>query len=236
MRSLFRMFFLFSVLVAVALLSAITTIRLSIHSGVEVLPNFVGLSVDQATHSADPMGLEVTVEDRLFNPDVPAGKIISQLPVAGTHIKPGQHVHVLVSLGAPQFTVPSVVGSTLRAARIMAIQRGLSIGDLAAVHWAGGVGDEVVGQDPSPSATELHSPAINFLVSLGDAPSAYVCPNFAGRSLSDVRALLDKAGFQLIQNNSVPTPGAPKDTVISQTPPPGSRITSETVFNFQVAE
>ncbi|PYV20179.1 MAG: hypothetical protein DMG24_23580, partial [Acidobacteria bacterium] len=40
--TLFRLFLLFTVLVAVALISAITTIRLTIHSGQETMPDLVG--------------------------------------------------------------------------------------------------------------------------------------------------------------------------------------------------
>src|SRR5690349_17608223 len=99
-RAIFRLFALFAVLLAVALLSAITTIRLTIHSGEEKTPNLVGVPLGNAQRSAGALGLGVKVEDHLFNPKYVENHIISQVPAPGSSIKAGQEVHVIVSLGA----------------------------------------------------------------------------------------------------------------------------------------
>src|SRR5437870_5114516 len=123
--SLFRLFLLFTVLVAVALISAITTIRLTIHGHQETMPNLVGRPMDAAQRVASGLGLEIKVEGRLFDAKYPPDQIVSQVPPPDTRIKVGQHVHVLVSLGrrrsrfrtwwdrarAPRKSRPSSVGS-----------------------------------------------------------------------------------------------------------------------------
>ncbi len=234
--TLFRIFLLFTVLVAVALISFITTVRFTIQGHQETAPNFVGMTVEKAQQTAGALGLELKVEDKLFSTQYPANQIVSQMPPQGTGIKMGQHIHVLVSLGKPQVTVPNVVGTTVRAAQITAIQRGLTVGDVAAVHWSGTEADQVVGQDPRPEAADVRTPSVNLLVSLGVAPPAFLCPSFIGRPLVEARGNLEKAGFKIAKVTSIPTGTAAKGVIISQSPPPGSKIGSDAVFDFQVTE
>ena len=47
-RTLFRLFLLLTFLVAVALISAITTIRLTIHGRQQTMPNLVGVALASA--------------------------------------------------------------------------------------------------------------------------------------------------------------------------------------------
>jgi eukaryotic-like serine/threonine-protein kinase len=235
-RTLFRLFFLAAVLMTVAVISAITTIRLTIHGRQETLPNLVGMPLDQAQNTVHGLGLDLDVEDRLYSDKVPANAVFSQMPAAGTSIKPLQHVHVLLSLGAQKVSVPDLVGRSLRAARITAVERGLTIGDVAALYWAQDQPNQVVAQDPPPATTDLQSPAVNFLVSLGPTPVAYLCPNFQGKPVGVVRAELEQAGFQGIKVSPVQDPGIQPGNIVQQLPLPGSRVTPDTVFEFQVSQ
>jgi len=235
-RTVFRLLFLLAVLITVAVVSAITTIRLTVHGRQETLPNLVGLPVAQAQKVVDGFGLHLKVEDKLYSTTVSAGGIVSQMPTGGTRVKPLQDVHVLVSLGAPQVSVPDAIGSSLRAARITAIQRGLTIGDVAALYWPQSQPNDVVAQYPPPSASDLQSPAVDFLVSLGQTPPSYLCPSFQGKPLAIVQAELQQAGFENPQVTRVPSSGAARGAILSQQPLPGSKVTPDTVFTFQVAE
>jgi len=235
LRSLFRLFLLFAVLVAVALLSAITTIRVTIHGRQISMPNLVGLSFEAAQRLTSGLGLELKVEDRLYSLKYGPNQIAEQMPSPGTRLKMGQHVHVLVSLGPPQVAVPNLVGASERAARITASQRGLTVGDVAIVPWAGDP-DEVLAQDPPPATKEVRTPTVNLLVSGGETLPAFLCPRFIGQPVAEARRVLEKNGFKVGQVTPVVSEGAPKGIVISQTPPAGSKIGLDAVFTFQVSQ
>jgi serine/threonine-protein kinase len=235
-RSLFRLFLLSTVLGTVALLSAITTIRLTIRGHQETMPNMVGLSFDYAQRMASGLGLEMKVEDRLFSTQFPPHAIVSQMPPPGTRIKIGQHVHVVVSLGPPQVVIPNFVGTSVRAARITAIQRNLTLGDVVGIHWPSAAPDQVVAQDPPPESAELRSPAVDILVSVGEAPKAYLCPRLVGQPVAEVRRSLEKAGFKVADVTSITTESGPRGIILTQSPAPGSKIGSDTVFSFQVSQ
>ena len=79
-RSIFRLFLLLTVLVTAALVSALMTIRLTIRGHQETMPNMVGLSFDYAQRMATGLGLEMKVEDKLFNTQYPPQAIVSQMP------------------------------------------------------------------------------------------------------------------------------------------------------------
>src|ERR1051326_8635074 len=67
--------------------------------------------------------LGLKIEDRLFNAKYAENRIVSQAPGAGDSTKAGQDLHVLVSLGTPRVTVPTLVGVSVRAAQVTANQR-----------------------------------------------------------------------------------------------------------------
>jgi len=234
-RTLFRLFLLFTVLVAVAMISAITTIRLSIRGRQETMPQLVGAPVDAAQRVTSELGMVLKIEDKVFSSKYTLNQIVSQQPAPGTRIKVGQHVHVLVSLGPPRVAVPNLVGSSLRAAQISAIQRGLSVGNIAVLPWRGAGADQVVAQDPLAAAPDVHSPVVNLMVSLGEPQPAYLCPNFVGQRLATVERELEKAHLKVGEVTPIPTDVAPKGSILFQSPPPGSKIGTDAVFAFQVA-
>jgi eukaryotic-like serine/threonine-protein kinase len=235
-RKVFRLIFLAAVLMTVAVVSAITTIRLTIHGRQETLPSLVGMPVEQARNTVRTLGLGLDVEDRLYSDKIAADAVVSQMPAPGTSIKPRQNVHVLLSLGPQKVSVPDLMGRTLRAARITAVERGLTIGDVAALYWPQDQPYHVVAQDPPPATTDLQSPAVNFLVSLGPTPVAYLCPNFQNKPVGLARSELQQAGFQNIKVTQAQAPGAVQGNILQQLPLPGSKVTPDTVFEFQVAQ
>jgi beta-lactam-binding protein with PASTA domain len=109
------------------------------------------------------------------------------------------------------------------------------VGDVAAIHWAGAKADQVLAQDPPPAQAEVHSPTLNILVSLGDPPPAYMCPSFVGRTLSDASRILAQSNFKIGQIAPVPTTVVPSGTILAQSPSPGSKISADSSFTFQVA-
>ncbi len=235
LRSVFRLFLLFTVLVAVALVSAITTIRLTIRGRQESMPKLVGASLESAQRTTAALGLELKIEDKIYSTQYPVNAIAQQMPPPGTPLKMGQHVHVLVSLGPPQLAVPNLIGDSLRAARITVIERGLTVGDVAVLPWPGDA-DQVVAQDPPPATTEVRTPTVNMLISGGEEPPAYLCPGFVGQPMTDVRRTIEKNGFKVGEVTPVATNGGSQGIVLTQTPPAGSKIGQDTVFTFQVTQ
>jgi serine/threonine-protein kinase len=193
------------------------------------------MSFESAQRITSGLGLELKVEDKIYSTQYAANEIAQQMPPPGTPLKIGQHVHVLVSLGPPQLTVPNLVGASVRAARITAIQRGLTVGDVAVLPWPGDA-DQVVGQDPPPATTAVRTPTVNLLISGGAEPPAYLCPRFIGQPIAEVRRALEKNGFKVGEVTPVATNGGSQGIILTQFPPFGSKIGADAVFSFQVTQ
>ena len=99
MKSFFRTVLLGLVLLVVALVSALTAMRFAIHGREVALPDFVGKTPAEARRIAEDSGLQVEVERQYYSPSVAEGRILSQLPLAGTLVRRGWQVRVAESLG-----------------------------------------------------------------------------------------------------------------------------------------
>ncbi len=125
MKSFFRLILLALVLLVVALVSALTAMRLAIHGHEVAVPDLVGQSPAAARMIAEQSGLEITVERQYYSSTVPEGKILSQLPPAGNQVRRGWQVRVAESLGPQRVEIPNVTGQSQRIANINIRRRGL---------------------------------------------------------------------------------------------------------------
>lgn len=73
------------------------------------VPGVTGKTQEQAMSLLQTAGFQVSADEK-YSDDVEAGVVISQSPGKGTKLQPGQTVTIVVSLGPPQFPVPSFVG------------------------------------------------------------------------------------------------------------------------------
>ena len=132
MKSFFRLVLLALFLLVVALVSALTAMRLAIHGHEVAVPGLgTGKSPAAARMIAEQNGLELTVERQYYSPTVPEGKILSQLPPAGSRVRRGWEVRVAESLGPQRVAIPNVIGQSERAANINIRRRGLDVGAIA---------------------------------------------------------------------------------------------------------
>ena len=228
MKTFFRLLSLAMVLLMVAMLSAITTMRLAIHGREVAVPNFIGMMPADAQRFALKNGLTFSVERRFYSSQVAFGQVMSQVPDPGTLVRRGWQV---------------------RAAEINIRERGLEMGAEAVVNLPSPTPGLVIAQDPPANAREISAPRVSILIATPAGPSAFVMPNFIGQPLALVRADIEKAGLQVgnltvppsssgaaqAPGAAAPAPSAPTATIIvGQTPAPGQKVVAGTVVNFEV--
>src|SRR5438034_727371 len=123
MKSFFRFALLALMLLVVALLSALTAMRLAIHGREVVVPDLVGKTPVEARKIAEQSGLQMDVERQYYSANVPAGNVLSQPPPPGTHVRRGWRIRVAVSVLTPRVAITNVLGQVARAAEINIEQR-----------------------------------------------------------------------------------------------------------------
>lgn len=237
------------VLPMVAMVSAVATMRLAIHGREVSVPNFVGMMPADAQRLALQNGLTFSVERRFYSAQVASGRVMSQVPDAGTLVRRGWQVRAAESLGSQQVAIPDVVGQSGRAAEINIRERGLEMGIQASAHLASPTPGLVIAQDPPANAREISAPRVSVLIGAPPEPAAFVMPNFIGQPLALVSADIEKAGLHL-GNLTVRQPNTPESTgseaappsttagaatiIVGQDPAPGQKVAAGTVVNFAV--
>jgi beta-lactam-binding protein with PASTA domain len=251
MRQFFRMLLLALVLMTVALISALTAMHLAIHGREVAIPKLVGMSPFEAERAGAASGLLVLVERQFYSPDIPEGKIMTQMPPPGTKVRRGWSIRVAQSLGPQRVTIPDVTGGSERIAELNIRRRGLSLGSVAHVSLPDAPLDQVISQSPPPNASGVSAPKINLLVSDGAEPPTYVMPNLTGQPLGSAMLALQDAGVKAgkISVLRPPLPGEPQSApvapsavseasaasmIVTQTPAPGQKITAGSAVNFEV--
>lgn len=249
MRQFFRILLLTLVLMTVALVSALTAMRLAIHGREVMVPKVVGISPLEAERLGAALGLQVVVEREFYSADVPEGKIMTQMPAPGAKVRRGWSIRVARSLGPQRVAIPDVTGQSERAAELNIRRRGLALGSVAQVSLPDAVQDQVVSQNPPANANGIAAPKINLLLSAGPVPATYVMPNLTGQPLGSATLALQDAGMRVGKVSVIPAPIAgdqpqtapvvpsepnPASMIVTQTPAPGQKIAAGTTVNFEV--
>ncbi|MGA7842463.1 MAG: PASTA domain-containing protein, partial [Candidatus Acidiferrales bacterium] len=180
-------------------------------------------------------GVEFKVEDRLFNP-LPADTVVRQTPPPGMKVKIGQYAHVIISLGPKKATIPVLTDHSLRAARIELLRSGMQVGEISQAYVPGTENDAVLQQDPVPGTSDVTSPHVDLLVSLGARPPAYVMPELVGYTLAEAESKFAGSGLKVTKLTFAAVPGGLHGTVVGQTPSRGARIDANSTIELQLAE
>lgn len=261
MRKLLRYSLMALLLLVVALVSALTTMRLAIQVREVKVPDLRNKTPAEAKRLADLDGLSAQVDSNYYSATVPEGRVLSQTPLAGTLVRRDWQVRLAVSLGPQRVTIPQVVGKSDRAAAISIAERGLQLSSTDNVPLPGAEDGQVIAQDPPANANDVSAPKISLLVARSPLPQAFVMPSFIGQPLGSVTSTLQSAGFivgkvTVAPPISVSTPGnptaapqvlppaapvppiqaapSPASIVISQEPAPGQKVLSGAAINFVV--
>jgi len=255
MKSAIRFALMGLILVIVAMVSALTAMRFAIHGQEVAVPPLVGLAPAEAEKAVGGLGLQISIERQYYSPQIPEGRIMSQLPLPGTKVRRGWQVRVAQSLGRTRVAIPDVTGQSEHAAELNIRRRGLDVASMAVVESPGIPADQVLAQSPSANATQVLAPKISLLVTVTAAPPAFVMPSFVGQPLGTVSRTLQDEGFRLgnvsvapplvapTDDTTTPPPAVsvappaqptPASIIVSQAPAAGQKVLAGTAVSFEV--
>jgi beta-lactam-binding protein with PASTA domain len=190
-------------MIVVMLFAAAITVRIALHGHEVTIPDFAGMSVGEASTAALKASVDLNIENHFYSTTVPAGRILSQAPAAGSRVRHGWQVRVTESLGPQQVTIPDVVGQPLREASMNIRRLSLDLGTLAHID-APGDPEMTLAQTPPPNAG-VDQPRVNLLLSSSaSASTAFVLPSFVGMSYSAANRLASTLGLRVALLGDVP--------------------------------
>lgn len=215
------------VVIAGAVVVAInfTVLPRIVHRNTVVLtPDVRGMTVDGAQLVLRAENLTV-VEDRLrAHPTVPIGMILEQTPTAGSPIRSGRRVSVVLSSGPPAGAVPDLTGLSFRQAEITLQRENFRLGRVSRIVQDDVTNETVVYQNP-PAPRHLRKGRTIDVVVAEPAPPRLLCvPDLRGLAVYLARQKVTEAGCVLAPIVYERTDQSAPNLVLRQTPAPGHRI------------
>ena len=243
MKRYFRIALTVMAMLAVMLVSAAITLRIALHGHEVTIPDFAGLSVAEASGAALKTGVDLNIENKFYSTTVPAGRILSQAPAAGSRVRHGWQVRVTESLGPQQVTIPDVVGEPVQQASMNIRKMQLDLGTLAHID-APGDPEMTLAQTPPPNAG-VDQPRVNLLLSSStNASTAFVMPSFVGMSFGAANRAAIALGLRVVVTGDVPAvpaagmpmlPAVPSGMVTAQSPEWGYKGSKGDVLRLTLA-
>lgn len=172
------------------------------NSRVVVTPDVTGLPLDIAERAFEVSSLTATVTGTRVSVDVPEGAVISQDPPAGSEVRRGSEVRLVLSAGPQSFALPDVLGIQVEEARAQLVSRGLVVNVIGvSAEASAGV---VVEMFPSPGTS----------VNTGDVVRLSVPGGSEG---GDLMLPYDLAGVTVVLDPSPPQPTDAGDPALDVT-------------------
>ena len=199
-----------------------------------VVPDLTGQEVLAALEQLTSLDLDTRVAGSQFSDTLPPHHVIHHLPPAGTEIKAGRAVRLVISKGPQLITVPAVIGLTLEGARSVLRQKGMCPGHTAEVYDRKHPPGQIKAQRPAARAKVARGDCVDLLVSRGPRPQYRAMPALVGRNISEVSKKIQAANLRIGSLTHRWDPARPPDTVMVQYPPAGMRVTVSTAVDLML--
>lgn len=215
-------------------LSAWFVLWVGLRSAAVRVPDVRGMDTARAFAVLQDAGLLASLQDDVFDEQVPVGRVARQRPGAGLEVKRGAVVRLHRSQGGEVRRVSNLVGLPPMLAATELEGDGLRTGRQCQIE---GQVDAAVVVAHSPAAGALVAPgaAVDLLVNVVPRRSRYVMPDFVGSEEAVASRVVRALGFRLAALQPVRYPGVAPGLVLRQDPPAGGPVAEAEVVALWVS-
>ncbi|MEU6481623.1 Stk1 family PASTA domain-containing Ser/Thr kinase [Streptomyces sp. NPDC047017] len=197
------------------------------------VPNFVGQTKQDASVSADNVGLKAAFTQKECE-DQPKGHVCSQDPAPKSDLKKGETVTLVVSKGAPKVQVPGVVGLSLDDAKAKLEGSDYQFKVETQTRESPEDPNSVLEQNPTTGSQVEKGSTVTLIVA--KAPDKATVPDVTGKSCDDAKAQM-QAGNLTGNCTEVPVTDPSQDGKVVQTvPSAGSQVDKGSQVTVQVGK
>ena len=183
------------------------------------VPNVVGKQLSVATRLLEERHLRVSSSE-VTNSDVPAGQVISQSPEPGETVKEQRMVHLVVSKGAGDITIPDLQGMSFEQAREKLKALGLSIGKISYTSDTSKDDGVVISQGLQAGGKASKGATVDITINQTKSTMVEI-PNVVGMTIKEAKEALGNLGLSISKIS-----GSNEDTAVvsAVSPAPGSSV------------
>jgi serine/threonine-protein kinase len=216
-------------------LSAIIFSQIILKGETVSVPDLTGKGLAEAKGLLEKKDLSLSQRGSEFNDQWPKGRIVRQVPAAGSKIRVTKVIQVFISSGSEKVAVPALEGRSLEAALPLLKDSGLFKGKLTQIHTPRFPAGKILAQRPQAEEAAERNSAIGLLVSQGDREERYVMPDLIGKNAATVIDQLKALDFMIGDSRSTYYPGLGKGIIIKQSPPNGYKIQKRNLITLEVS-
>ncbi|PCI38742.1 MAG: hypothetical protein COB53_04370 [Elusimicrobia bacterium] len=208
----------------------------AIHSRpVQIVPDLKGRSISGVLDMLAPLKLSLVKNGSEFNSSVPIGSILRQRPPAGTKVREGKAIRVVLSQGGETVFAPAIAGLPLRNAEMMLRQNQLILGEVTespSLRLERGL---ILSQDPQAEESVERNSLVNVVVSRGKPPEGILLmPDFQRKNLAEASQWATSNGVPLTIDKDANSL-FPYGTILAQDPQADSHVGDDTQVKFVIS-
>jgi len=186
---------------------------------IQIVPDLKSKSISGALDALAPLNLALAKEGSEFNGAVPIGSILRQRPPAGTKVREGKTIKVVVSQGGETVFTPSASGLPLRNAEMLLRQSQLVLGEVTESYSLRLEKGLVLSQDPAAESSVERNSMVNVVVSGGPPPGDIVLmPDFLHKNVAEASQWASQNNVAIVITKD-PNSLFPNGTILKQEPP-----------------
>ncbi|MEU4452293.1 Stk1 family PASTA domain-containing Ser/Thr kinase [Nocardioides sp. NPDC023903] len=172
-----------------------STVEISVSRGIEEysVPKVKGMVADDAQDEIRDLGLGIGDPIEKFNDNVPEGHVINSQPRAGTLVRPGKAIVLVISKGPAPVDIVDWTGRSAERAKKSLEADGLKV-EITEEENKDAQPGTVLSQSPN-SGTLPKGETVTLVVAKG--PAAVAVPNVVGSSKDTAKQTLEAAGFKV---------------------------------------
>jgi len=207
-----------------------------VRSGGTEVPDLVGLPVENLEELAAEAGVEYRSRPNSARYDdaVPVDHVLSQSPPAGTLVKRGARLEVVMSLGPQLMAVPDVRGEALQAAQVTLAAAGLAVGRTPGIHTLDAQPGSVHEQFPPAGEMVGRASTVDLYLATSNRSGMFLMPDLIYRDYEAVRRFFETRGFRLGSVKFEPYESVAPGIVLRQFPLPGHPLRRQDVISLVV--
>lgn len=199
------------------------------------VPNFVGMSKEDAMTKAEYSNVRVIFEEMKVTSELPEDHVVSQEVPEGRSVKKNRVIALTLSKGAEMTAVPDLMGKGERELTVALEDAKLKLGERDYDFSANVQKGLVMGQTPSPNTEVKVGEKVNIVVSKGPEPVKLMIPTLIGMIREEAEKTITNANLTIGNVTEEETTRYKAGWVISQDPPAGTMVQQGNTVNLVVS-
>ncbi len=201
------------------------------------VPNLLNKTYEEAEAELEDVGLIIKRGDDISSPDVEVGKIVQQMPVAGSNVKEGKTITVRVSSGPGEIIVPDLKNKSYEDAGKALEALGLKISRGDDIFSTTVQEGRIVSQEPQAKSSAKPGETIVVHVSKGQEVTTTMVPDLIGSPYSsreELDAFLSNYDLNLGDIYEVES-SMTEGLIAEQSPVGGNEVAKGSYINIGIA-